>query len=188
MSYLQNLKQKREEGGFTLVETLIAIAVLSLAVTGPMTIAQKSIASAMYARDQVMASYLAQDAIEYVRNVRDTNRLTTGVSWLNKLDECVTQDCVINSNISIWDGSNWQDAIWPANASNERMYFDKADYIYNHQNGVNSAVTQFTRRVRVTEVVPNREADVTATVSWKPNAFSVMKTFVATERLFNFKP
>lgn len=173
--------------GFTLVETLIAIAVLSLAVTGPMTIAQKSISSAIYARDQITAYYLAQDAIEYVRNVRDTNRLKNNngevVDWLDGLSECEGAGCVINTNLS----SSEPDAISIANSSNEKMYFDKDDlFIYNHQNLTGFVLTNLSRRVVVDEVEDGREADITVSIWWKPNAFSAIKTFVATERIFNF--
>src|SRR4051812_13810349 len=50
---------------FTLVESMVAISILALAVTGPMIIAQKGIGSAIYAKDQITAFYLAQEAVEY---------------------------------------------------------------------------------------------------------------------------
>lgn len=74
--------------GFTLVEAMVAISILSLAVTGPMIIAQKGIGAAIYARDQITAFYLAQEAVEYIRNVRDTNRINN-ISWLTSLTPCL---------------------------------------------------------------------------------------------------
>ena len=59
--------------GFTLVETLVAISILMIAIVGPMTIAQNGLSSSIYAREQFIAQFLAQDALEYVRNVRDNN-------------------------------------------------------------------------------------------------------------------
>lgn len=69
--------------GFTLIEALVAIAVLMVAITGPMVLAQKSLSSADLSKDQTTASFLAQDAIEDVLNIRDTIAVsqTTG-SWL----------------------------------------------------------------------------------------------------------
>ncbi len=58
------------KGGFTLVETLVAISVLMVAVASPLTIAQKSLSSALYAKDQTTAFFLAQDAVEYLKYVR----------------------------------------------------------------------------------------------------------------------
>lgn len=59
--------------GFTLIETLIAISILLIAVAGPMVVVSQALTSSFYARDQITAFYLAQDAIEYLRNVKDVN-------------------------------------------------------------------------------------------------------------------
>src|SRR3989339_327856 len=58
-------------GGFTLLEALVAISILMVAVATPITIAQKGLSSATYSKNQMIASYLAQDAIEYIKNKRD---------------------------------------------------------------------------------------------------------------------
>jgi prepilin-type N-terminal cleavage/methylation domain-containing protein len=61
--------------GFTLLETMVAITLLAIAIVAPMSLTSQSLASAYYARDQVTAFYLAQEALEGVRNVRDNNIL-----------------------------------------------------------------------------------------------------------------
>ena len=61
--------------GFTLVETLVAIAILMIAIAGPLTVAEKGLSASIYARDQLMASYLAQDAMESIKNIVDSNEL-----------------------------------------------------------------------------------------------------------------
>ncbi|MEN9561270.1 MAG: hypothetical protein RIQ56_543 [Candidatus Parcubacteria bacterium] len=61
--------------GFTLIETLVAIALLTVAIVAPMSLTSQSLSSAYYARDQVTAFYLAQEAIEALRSVRDGNIL-----------------------------------------------------------------------------------------------------------------
>jgi prepilin-type N-terminal cleavage/methylation domain-containing protein len=71
-------KRNTKGSGFTLVETLVAIAILMIAIAGPLTVAEKGLSAAIYARDQLMASYLAQDGLEYAKNIVDTNRLNIG--------------------------------------------------------------------------------------------------------------
>lgn len=61
---------------FTLIETLVAVTILSVAITAPMALTAKSLATAYYARDQITAFHLAQEAIEAVRHARDNNILT----------------------------------------------------------------------------------------------------------------
>lgn len=79
MSYFKH----RQEHGFTLIETLVAIALLVIAIVAPMSLVAQSLTTAFYARDQVAAYSLAQEGIEAVRAVRDGNILanaTTGSS------------------------------------------------------------------------------------------------------------
>lgn len=65
---LKNNLQNKGLKGFTLVETLVAIAILMIAIAGPLTIASKGLTAATYAKNQVIASFLAQDLIEYVKS------------------------------------------------------------------------------------------------------------------------
>ncbi len=80
---INKIKQKEREG-FTIVETLVAITILMIAIVGPMTISQKGLMASIYAKDQVTASFLAQDAMEYMTNLRDRNAGSSGVfrTWL----------------------------------------------------------------------------------------------------------
>jgi type II secretory pathway pseudopilin PulG len=57
--------------GFTIIETLVAITILMISIVGPLTIAQKSLNASIYAKDQVIASFLAQEQIELVKFERN---------------------------------------------------------------------------------------------------------------------
>lgn len=61
--------------GFTLIETMVAIAILLVAVVGPMKLMGDSLSQIYTARDQILALSLAQEGIEAVRQVRDSNML-----------------------------------------------------------------------------------------------------------------
>ena len=73
--------------GFTILETLIAIFILTLSITGPMVFAQQGLRAAFLARDQITAFYLAQDVIEVVKNSRDENSLKNR-DWMDGIDIC----------------------------------------------------------------------------------------------------
>ena len=88
--------------GFTLVETLVAIAILMIAIAGPLTVAEKGLSASIYARDQLMASYLAQDAMESIKNIVDSNELA-GNPWLSSLSNynCTSSSlCTIDTTVS----------------------------------------------------------------------------------------
>lgn len=58
--------------GFTLLETIVAIFVMTIAFTSLLSLMSNSLFSARYAKNEITAAYLAQEAIDYVRNSRDT--------------------------------------------------------------------------------------------------------------------
>ncbi len=78
--------------GFTLIETMVAVSILALAVSGPLLTANRAIVAAEISRDQLTASYLAQEGIEYVRAMRDDEYLKlyvggdTSTAWTNFLN------------------------------------------------------------------------------------------------------
>jgi Tfp pilus assembly protein PilV len=82
------------KGGFTLLEALVAVSILMVAVMAPMTIAQKGLSSATYTKNQMIASYLAQDAIEYIKNKRDEISIGNNFDWdnLNYFSNCLTDN------------------------------------------------------------------------------------------------
>ncbi len=61
----------QRQSGFTLIEVLIAIFILITAVVVPLTIGSKAFTYSHFVRDQSVASYLAQEAMEYIRLQRD---------------------------------------------------------------------------------------------------------------------
>ncbi len=72
--------------GFTLIETMIAVFILTAALSGFFALIAGSLFSARYSRNEVTATYLAQEAIDAIRNDRDTiafqnNDPVTGGGW-----------------------------------------------------------------------------------------------------------
>lgn len=61
--------------GFTLIEAVIAIFLLTVGTVGSFSLIQKVTSFASVSSSQLAASYLAQEGIEIIRNIRDTNYL-----------------------------------------------------------------------------------------------------------------
>ncbi len=67
--------------GFTLVETLVAISIFTGSVLGLLALTGGSISNTNYARDRIVATFLAQEGLEYMRNLRDTYVLFQSNGW-----------------------------------------------------------------------------------------------------------
>lgn len=59
--------------GFTLVETLVAISILLVAVVAPLALITSNISSVFGVKDKIIALYLAEDAIDFVKYRLATN-------------------------------------------------------------------------------------------------------------------
>ncbi|MBU1557668.1 prepilin-type N-terminal cleavage/methylation domain-containing protein [Patescibacteria group bacterium] len=89
--------------GFTLIEAMVAISVLLIAITGPLSMATQGLRSSRFAKNQIVSFYLAQDAVEYMRGVRDANILSDS-AWIGTLYDCIGVYCqvdVTTSSISL---------------------------------------------------------------------------------------
>lgn len=160
--------------GFTLVETLVAISILLLAIIGPMTIAQKGIQNSLYASDQTTAVFLAQEAIEAVRQLRDEKGLLvyqTPTLYANTWIAPMVTECALGC---AYDGAinpvNPQDAFGSCNINNDCILNIRTlDQTYTHQtSGANP--TMFTRKVYITSG-DNVNATVSVEVTWNSPLF-----------------
>lgn len=159
--------------GFSLVETMVAITILALALVGPFIAVRNALQGSYVARDQLVASMLAQEAMEYLRNVRDNNYLS-GRDWLDGFsspvrDGCYgvspSQVCVVDPTRGDFhgDSSGMLEADSIATAAPLRL---SSANLYNQQavSATNNA-TKFTRTV-VLQSLSATEVRVTVTVSW----------------------
>lgn len=77
---------------FTLVETMVAIAILAVALVGPFIAVQNALRASYIARDQLIASQLAQEGMEYLRFIRDNNYLNSR-DWLDGFTDATRNLC-----------------------------------------------------------------------------------------------
>jgi len=167
--------------GFTLVEALVAISVLMVAVVSPLTIAQKGLSSAMYSKDQMIASYLAQDAIEYIKYVRDENvdktLSGTPTDWLYGFANCI-QDNRIKESIDTFctiDTTSYDFEIPARDPDNADLYIKTDDasgnFIYYTHDSMGNEKSKFKRKINIRHYVNDSdiamdEALITVRVYW----------------------
>ncbi len=161
--------------GFTLVEALVAIMILSVSVVTLVGLTASSVVSARYANNQISATYLLQEAIDSIRNSRDTiafQQATTGGGWANFLaryNKCITGACYLKmenfnpadqtgADVFSCGGVEYCPFLNYDNSTSPQTF-----YVYT--NGANITASKFKRQV----VITNLNADmvqVTATVTW----------------------
>jgi type II secretory pathway pseudopilin PulG len=83
---------KKTNGGFTLIETLVAIFILVLTVGALITLTAGGFYSVRYSRNQIVGNALMQEGLEYIRNTRDNVSLQ-GVSWSDWRNEFASNGC-----------------------------------------------------------------------------------------------
>jgi hypothetical protein len=145
-----------------------------------MTIATKGLSSALFARDQITAFYLAQEAVESVRNIRDENTLA-GNGWLDGLNGVNGPDCF--SNICIVDAPD-NNSISECSGSCPPLKFNTSSNLYGYGIGGSWKNSMFTREISLSTVNAD-EIAVTVTLSWATGIFN--RTFKVKENLLNWQ-
>jgi len=172
--------------GFTLLETLVAVFMLSTAIAATLTAANTGLRSSFYARDQITAQYLAQEAIEYIRNVRDGNWLSqrgwiSGPSSGESIDTCTAGDCIVDP----WNTDLALGKIRLCGGSCPAFKFNTARGVYGYPASESGwQDTPFVRKVNIQKLQiggADEEITITVTVSWGSSSVLVR------ENLLNWK-
>jgi len=166
-------KGKKLVSGFTLVETLVAIAIFTISITALMSVLGSGISNTTYAKTKMTATYLAQEGIEDIRNMRDTYILDQS-GWggfKSKVDFCINstdKSCLFRLH---------QIDLCNNDPSTCKLYM-KNGYNYD-PNGEDSG---FVRKIW-TEQINEDEMKIFSNVSWTQGAGGSV-TF--SESLFNW--
>ncbi len=162
--------------GFTLVETLVAIAILLVAVVGPISLIGDALHKLYYAKDEMIAINIAQEGIETVRWKRDSNMLSA-VAW----DTGITAGYYIIDPGALGAPVVATTCIGACLVDLKPIYFDATSGLYR-QNVVTQP-TQFSRIVNIRSVNAN-EIKVSSTVKWRTGG--QVGTITVSENLFKW--
>jgi len=75
MKQEKSYKKQKKRRGFTLLEVIIAIFILTVGAGASFALIQQTLLASSLIEFKIIAAYLAQEGIEIVRNIRDTNWL-----------------------------------------------------------------------------------------------------------------
>lgn len=153
--------RRKTERGFTIIETLVAVTILMIAIAGPLTIASQSLHAAQDAKNQLIATNLAQESVEELRNYKDNNITGSTLStvFANVQNPSVRYMIQANPN-----GSYIQpESCVSAGDPNCELYLSPSTgYSYTSTDG---APTIFDRWFNITPISSN-EYLLTVTVTW----------------------
>lgn len=166
-----------KEKGFTLLETLIAVTILSVSLAGPITIASQGLSSAFFAKEQITAFYLAQEAVEYVRSVRDENFLS-GNNWLEGISDCVGAVCEIDMPAHTHEVCS--------SGSCDALNFNTDTALYNNNAlGGDNIASIYTREVTLEQINAD-EVSINVNLTWSSKGRT--RTFNIRENIYNWLP
>jgi len=144
--------------GYSLIEVMIAVAILMMAIVAPMTIAIKSIQSSQYTLEQNTAIFLAQEGISIIEALRNHYALASfdDISvdpweWTTNLSDCDSQfGCNFDASDPLNIAVGSPDTVaCSEEGTNCVLYYDgessvRSAYRTDNSSGVDSG---FTRRV-----------------------------------------
>ena len=181
------LTHKPDTAAFTLIETLVAVTLLVVSVAAPMSLATQSLSSAFYARDQVTAFHLAQEAVESVRNVRDGNILAgvlgSPTDLLTGIPNTEGNPFTIDTRDNTMESCNVLDGCPPLCNNGELYGYDAGQTC----TGIGWQETRFTRSV-FAELVPDTDGDevrVSVEVRWRSGSLQE-RSFTISENLYKW--
>jgi prepilin-type N-terminal cleavage/methylation domain-containing protein len=197
----------KKEKGFTLVETLVAIFILTLAISGPIYISSFALRNTIDSRDSISAQYLAEEVIEVIRNRRDSRELQSSDSskWLQTdkvqsitdLAYCfnikgspITNKCLMARDNVMTDGSvdnyEFSDCSADCNDDIDHIPFDPNSTYAFYGGSDASDTSKFIRDFYFessSDIIPNDEVNLVVEIRWLQKGQP--KIYTLTERLYN---
>lgn len=163
-----NFKNKltKKQAGFTLVETLVSLVILTVALIPIMNLSEGVARVNSSVQDNLVASGLAQEGVEIVHAIRDTN-------WFSGR--------VFDYGLS--DGAyraEWNSTTLLLLGSNPKLNLNNGLYTYS-----SGTLTKFSRTITITKINAG-ELKVVSTVTWLGRG-GINKSVSAESHLFNWK-
>lgn len=169
------MKTENNNSGFTLLEVIISIFILSIGIAGSVSLIASTTQLIGESKNRVIAANLAQEGVEITRVIRDTN-------WLANPALPFDDGFEDNQGDNCLDYQDTTFAIFPCASPDSKLYWNAVRYTHD-QAGLE---TLFERVIRI-ELIPNPEKPaediirVQSIVTWGNN------TIIAEEHLYDWK-
>ena len=158
---------------FTLIEVMVAIFIITVGAGAAFALIRQTLFATSLLQDRLIAAYLAQEGIEIVKNIRDTNwlkkRSDFTIPWNNGFTNCQTPTGC--------EGDYNAQSLVPYQDRN--LYID-SDGFYSYSPGV---LTKFKRKISIDEI-SSEKMRVLVEVKWTERGRT--HSFEALEHITNW--
>jgi prepilin-type N-terminal cleavage/methylation domain-containing protein len=149
----KNFFSSRALSGFTLLEVIIAIFIFTVGLVAVWSLIQQPLSYSKIASQKLIAIYLAQEGIEIVRNIRDSNLL---------------KKCYFASSTS-WDTNELKSGNYQADYESEYLvpyelppykpseFLKIEDGFYKYSS--TGTETKFKRKINISEIIEEKEGE-----------------------------
>lgn len=192
-----NVQQK----GFTLIEAIVSIVILTFAVAGPMALSSQSLRASRDARLELEATHIAEEGIEIIHNIRDNSSAKDNTAARTGWMSAILGECNVKCIADVTDHSP---GVWGPNALKQCpagdcstvgiIYYHPTTHLYRQRGtSLNSPwkPTVFNRFMTVAGVDdpsnPIRQVVITSTVTYVGYNGAV-KTINVRQDLYNWFP
>lgn len=192
--------------GITLIESIVSIALLSIAVAGPMTLAAHSIKAVGASRAEMIATHLSEEALEVVHSLRDNNSAddstSDGKNWMKDIRntcDSINNGCVVDLTKhavnGVWDTKKVLNKCGGSGCGDKTIvYFNPQTGLYRQSDNPLASPwlsTQFRRILLTTDIDnpgnPQRQVRVTSIVTYAGHGGKI-QTVNISEDLYNWFP
>lgn len=169
--------------GFGLIEVTVSIYIITMGLLGLMSLVLQNLQVQHINKNSIIASQLAQEGIELVRNVRDNNWRTEGSDWK---DDIYTELGENNYIIDYRGRTSIQTGLSGVNDSNARLYIHNSganEGFYTHSTN-NTTETFFYRIINV-EKYANIYLTIKSIIYWEERGRP--HKYIVETKLYNWK-
>ncbi|MEK7507620.1 MAG: prepilin-type N-terminal cleavage/methylation domain-containing protein [Patescibacteria group bacterium] len=142
----------KKQKGQSLVETIVALSVLMMGFMGLLALLTRSLAISNFVSENYIATYLAAEGIEVVRNLLDHNKMDPFVPW---------NDGFSNGDFEVEFKPDWLD-VSLVSPSDRKLKLDTRTGLYSYSGDVS---TKFVRVVSI-ELIDPGHLKVSSVVRW----------------------